>query len=120
MPRMVHVEILADDLPRAVGFYERVLGWEFAKGGGEAQAYFLAKTGPADKPGVDGALMGRHFPQGVIATVEVDDLEATLLKVEAAGGKKQHGPTLVPNVGNHAYCTDTEGNWFGVMQPLPR
>ena len=40
-----------------------------------------------------------------------------LEKVEAAGGKKVHGPNEIPGVGVHAYCADPEGNLFGILQP---
>ncbi|MDA1035941.1 MAG: hypothetical protein O3B65_03560 [Chloroflexi bacterium] len=37
-------------------------------------------------------------------------------KIKAAGGEVAHGPNEIPGIGNHAYCTDTEGNMFGVIQ----
>ena len=63
--------------------------------------------------------MERAFKQAVINTIEVESLEEMLKKVSASGGKTIHGPNEVPGVGMHAYCSDPEGNLFGIMQPLP-
>lgn len=59
-----------------------------------------------------------HLEQPVINTVEVESLADTLKKIEAAGGKKVHGPNLIPGIGNHAHCVDPEGTMFGVLEPL--
>ena len=61
--------------------------------------------------------MGRHFDQPVINTVYVESLDDAIRRVEAAGGKKVHGPNEVPGVGLHAYCSDPEGTLFGLMEP---
>ena len=64
--------------------------------------------------------MGRHFPQPVTNTVEVESMEEAIAKVEGAGGKKVHGPNEIPGIGIQAYCTDTEGNIFGLHQALAK
>ncbi len=38
-------------------------------------------------------------------------------KVKSAGGTMVDPKHAVPGVGWLAYCTDTEGNEFGIMQP---
>ena len=80
------------------------------------QAYWLANTG-SEPPGINGAVMGDHLKQPVINTIQVDSLDAVIAKVEAAGGQKIHGPNETPGVGSHAYCTDSQGTVFGLMQP---
>jgi hypothetical protein len=116
MGRLVHFEILAEDPQKAVDFYKSVFDWEIATWGGGEQAYWLITTGPEDVPGINGAIMGTNFPQKVINTIDVESLDEMLAKVEAAGGKMVHGPSEVPNVGMHAYCEDSQGNLFGMMQ----
>ena len=59
----------------------------------------------------------REFDQAVINTLEVESLDETLKKIEKAGGQKVHGPNEIPGVGMHAYCSDIEGNLFGVLEP---
>jgi predicted enzyme related to lactoylglutathione lyase len=77
-------------------------------------------TGPEGTPGIDGGIMGRHLPQAVINTIQVESMDETLSKIEGAGGKKVHGPEEIPGVGLHAYCADPGGNLFGIMQPVER
>ena len=117
MNRPIHFEILADDPVRVGQFYGDVFGWSTAEWGGGEQGYWLVTTGPSETPGINGGMMKRHFPQGVINTIEVADVEATVSAVEESGGKKVHGPEVVPGVGLHAYCSDPEGTIFGVLQP---
>jgi hypothetical protein len=117
MARPVHFEILADDPKKAAAFYESVLGWEIAAWEDGPEPYWLVTTGPEDTPGIDGAIMHRSFQQAVINTIQVDSLQERLAKVEAAGGKLVLGPNEIPGVGQHAYCSDPEGNLFGLLQP---
>ena len=60
MPRVVHFEIPADDLPRAVKFYADVFGWQLRKWDGPDE-YWLAITGDDDQPGINGGLMKKIF-----------------------------------------------------------
>jgi uncharacterized protein len=117
MNRPVHFEILAADPEAMADFYRHTFGWEIAGEDGP-HGYWLATTGPASEPGIDGGLMHRHFPQAVINTITVDSLEESVARVEANGGAKVHGPHEVPGVGMHAYCSDPEGNLFGLLEPL--
>jgi uncharacterized protein len=116
MSRPIHFEILGDEPEKLAKFYQGLFGWEMAGWGGP-QDYWLVTTGPEGTPGINGGLMRRHFPQAVINTISVESLETAIAKVEELGGKKVHGPHEIPGVGLHAYCTDPEGNYFGVIQP---
>lgn len=116
MNRPIHFEILAGEPEKIASFYEDVFGWKTSSWPDGEQAYWLVRTGQ-DAPGIDGGIMGRHFEQAVINTVQVASIEGTIAKVEASGGKKVHGPEEIPQVGTHAYCADPEGNLFGILQP---
>jgi predicted enzyme related to lactoylglutathione lyase len=118
MPRVIHFEILAERPEQIAAFYEQAFGWSFNSWGGAAQSYFLASTGKEGERGIDGAIMGKHFPQAVINTLEVPSLEEALARIEKAGGKKMLGPNVIPNVGRHAYCADPAGGLFGVLEPM--
>ncbi len=115
MSRPFYFEILSAEPEKTIAFYKSVFGWRFNEQG--PQAYWPAETGPADRPGINGAVMGNHFDQRVVHTIQADSLEDALAKVEAGGGKKIHGPTQIPGVGLHAYCADPLGTIFGVLQP---
>ncbi len=54
-----------------------------------------------------------------VCTVGVDDLDASLEKAARHGGGVAVPRMPVPGVGWLAYCKDTEGNVFGMMQPDP-
>jgi predicted enzyme related to lactoylglutathione lyase len=49
-------------------------------------------------------------------TIGVESVDAALATVKIAGGKLVMPKTPIPGVGYFAYCEDTEGNLFGVMQ----
>ena len=115
MPRVVHFEISADKPERAVNFYKSVFGWKVEKWEGPID-YWLVMTGDQSEPGIDGAITPRSGPQGTVNMVDVPSLDEFVEQVTGAGGKVVQPKTAVPGVGYLAYCQDTEGNIFGMMQ----
>lgn len=116
MGRIVHFEINADDPERAGKFYQDVFGWQVNKWEGPVD-YWMAVTGREDEPGINGGIMRRMEPDaGIWNTVEVDDIDAYLARVEAAGGSVHAPKQAIPGVGYQAYCKDSEGNVFGLHQ----
>jgi predicted enzyme related to lactoylglutathione lyase len=114
--RVVHFEIMADDVERAKKFYQDVFSWKIKKWEGPVD-YWLITTGPPETPGIDGGLMKREGPAGTVNTIEVLSLDDIMKKVASAGGKVVVPKNAVPGVGYMAYCVDTEGNTFGIMEP---
>lgn len=120
MARVVHFEIHAEHPQRAIDFYSKLFGWSFNSWGG--QEYWLITTGPQEQPGIDGGLVRREGAidgQAVIAyvcTMDVDSLDAYVKNAAALGGSIAVPKMAVPGVGWLAYCKDTEGNIFGMMQ----
>jgi predicted enzyme related to lactoylglutathione lyase len=120
MPRPVHFEIHATDPERAITFYTTVFDWSFERWG--TNPYWLISTG--DGPGIDGGLVPRQGPapsdnapvNAFPNTMEVPDLEASVRRVQQAGGAVLVPKTPLPGVGWLAYCQDTEGNIFGIME----
>ena len=124
MPRVVHFEIHAADPERAVNFYQTLFGWTFQKWEGPMD-YWLIITGPDDQPGINGGLVRRQGEidgQAVIAyvcTVDVADVDASVKSAIDHGGQIALPKMPVPGMGWLAYCKDTEGNIFGMMQNDP-
>jgi predicted enzyme related to lactoylglutathione lyase len=118
MPRVIHFEIPAENPERAVKFYEEAFGWKINKWDGPVD-YWIATTGEEDEPGIDGAIKDRAHEQGTVNTIGVPSIEQFLHKVLDAGGTVVQDKMAIPGVGYHAYCSDTEGNIFGVMQDDP-
>ena len=116
MPRVIHFEIGVDDPERAIKFYTDAFGWKIKKWEGPID-YWLVTTGPEDQPGIDGALMRRQYPSGPTTnTIDVPSVDEFLSKITEAGGKIITPKHSVPGVGYFAYCQDTEGNTFGIME----
>jgi hypothetical protein len=112
-----HLALNADDVQRAKAFYETVFGWRFEPWGPpEYYQAFNAGDGVITalqhrrelKPGVPMA--------GFEATMAVDDLDASMAAIEAAGGRILAPPFYIDGVGRLAYFEDTEANFVGVMQ----
>jgi hypothetical protein len=124
MPRVIHFEIHADDPERAIKFYREVFAWEFTKWEGP-QPYWLIKTGPDSQPGINGGLIPRRCAvdgQAVFAyvcTVDTPSVDESLQRALACGGTLAVPKMPIPGVGWLAYCKDTEGNIFGMMQADP-
>ncbi|WP_326952015.1 VOC family protein [Amycolatopsis sp. NBC_01286] len=120
MPRPIHFEIHAADPERAVAFYTAVFGWKFERWG--EVPYWMISTG--DGEGIDGGLVPRQGPppadsgpvHGFVNTIDVADVDHTLGEVARAGGTLALAKQPVPGVGWLAYCKDTEGNIFGMLQ----
>jgi predicted enzyme related to lactoylglutathione lyase len=119
MPRVIHFEIPADEPQRAISFYESVFGWRFERWEGPME-YWLVMTGPQEEPGIDGGLAPRQGSRsGFENTIGVESMDEYLAKIEAQGGKVLRPKTAIPGVGWVAYCQDTEGNTFGLMEDDP-
>jgi uncharacterized protein len=119
MGRVIHFEITADDPERAAEFYAKVFGWDIKNWGGP-EPYWLASTGDASRPGIDGAIMHRQESrQAVIDTVDVESWEKAAEAIRSAGGKVVTGKNEIPGVGFFGYAEDTEGNLFGFMESAP-
>lgn len=117
MGRIIHFELPADQPERAIEFYKSTFDWSFMKWEGE-MPYWLATTGPKDKPGIDGAIMPRQEPgQGVSNVIEVESLEQSIEAVKRNGGEVITPIFPIPGIGRYANAKDTEGNVFGMMQP---
>lgn len=117
MPRVVHFEIGADNPERASAFYSKVFGWNISKWDG-AQDYWLVSTG-TDTPGIDGGIMQRGQMPPVTNTIDVDSVDEFVARVTTNGGAVVAPKMAVPGIGYLAYCTDSEGNMFGLMQSDP-
>ena len=119
MPRVVHFEINVDNPERASKFYADTFGWKFEKWGGPSE-YWMVTTGADSDRGINGGMMKRPHPgAATVNTIGVASVDDSVAAVTKNGGKVVMPKTAIPTIGWFAYCTDTEGNTFGVMQPDP-
>lgn len=114
-----HFALNADDVQRAKKFYETIFDWQFTPYG-PPDFYQILNAGE----GFIGALQKRReLAEGKAVfgfenTFAVEDVRATLKRVQAAGGRTLMDPFLIENVGEIAYFEDPEGNVCGVAQYL--
>lgn len=116
MPRVIHFEMTAEEPDRAAKFYQEVFGWNFHKWEGPMD-YWLLSTGPDGQPGINGGMTKRQNEAGTVNTIDVPSVDEYTAKITAGGGTIILPKMAIPGVGYLAYCKDTEGNTFGIMQP---
>jgi len=122
MDKVVHFEIPYDDADRAHAFYREAFGWELRTA--PEMAYTMVTTTPTDdngRPGeaggINGGMLARQGPiTSPVITINVDDLDEALARVEKLGGSVAMGRQTVGAMGFSAYVTDTEGNVVGLWQ----
>jgi predicted enzyme related to lactoylglutathione lyase len=128
---IVHFEIYVNDIERAKKFYTSALGWAFSymKEMDYTLVYPGGKVmnGPAEV-GVNGGMLLRTSPSSendkaapnaFVCTVSVDNVDATVMKVTANGGRVDMPAGDIPGIGRLAYIRDTENNLIGLLKPLP-
>ena len=116
--RVVHFELFAENAAQAAEFYRDVFGWDIQTWGGPFE-YWLVDTGPQEEPGIGGAIAppGVAGDQSVVVTVEVSDLDGTLERLVAAGGRALTAKAPIAGVGWQAYAADPSGLVVGLLQP---
>lgn len=114
--KVIHFEIPIDDNERAVAFYSRAFGWRLERWG--PVEYWTTDAG--DGEGIGGALTKRSDDApSLMFYIDVEDIDAALDAVEAAGGARLTGRMPIPTVGWSAFFADTEGNRVGLFQADP-
>jgi len=126
---VVHFEMPYEQSERMSAFYRNAFGWQMQALGEAMGNYVLATTSemegcaPKESGRINGGFYQRRadwphqFPGVVIA---VDDVQAAMKQVRAAGGEVLGAPMMIPGVGQYVSFLDTEGNRVSMLQPLPR
>jgi uncharacterized protein len=126
MPRIIHFEIHADDLERAVNFYTQAFGWDIQKYDAPFD-YWLITTGEEGTPGINGAITRRMGPpptdgaavNAFVCAIDVPSADDAIAAVEKAGGTIVLPKGPVTGIGWVFYFKDTEGNIVGGVQNDP-
>ena len=112
---LAHFAINADNVDRAMKFYEKVFGWKFSAWGPPG---FYQIEGA----GTLAALQGRRElikgmrTIGFECTIGVESIDAVEKAVLAGGGKIALARSVIVGVGTLMFFQDPEGNIFGAMQ----
>lgn len=125
---VIHFEIHAADVARAVAFYQAAFGWTTEDWSDYAgMPYFGVTTKAEDAPGINGAIMARRGDNpapggpvaGAVLTIGVADFDEAAARILEAGGTVAQPKAALPGMAWQGYFLDTEGNVFGVHQPDP-
>jgi uncharacterized protein len=137
MNPVVHFEMGYTDPARMAMFYETVFGWKTQSLGPDMGNYVVAQTTETDENRMvqtKGAINGGFYKktdnpvsQAPSVVISVDDIQAAMKAVVAAGGKILGGmnekgehslePTMIPGIGLWISAMDTEENRFSILQP---
>ncbi len=115
-------ELMTWNVDKAKDFYGETLGWQYeshsmADGG----IYTLCKAGEAAAAGIFEMKPGTGFdgvPDHWFSYITVDDIDARLAGVEAAGGEVTRPAFDVPDVGRFAVVKDKAGAFIGWVTPF--
>lgn len=112
-------EFCCRDVERAKRFYADVIGWTFEPMKSPDGTYWVAKQGDQMIAGLF-ELVSPQFdgvPEGWMAYLAVDDVDARVEKAVAAGAKLMRPIFDVPNVGRIAILSQPGGAGVGWMTP---
>jgi predicted enzyme related to lactoylglutathione lyase len=119
--RVVHFEVPFDDADRARAFYRDVFDWQIQPV--PEMGYNMVSTGPMGNQGptepgyIGGGMLQRQDPvTAPVITLDVADIDATLVAVEKHGGASVGTKMPVGDMGFAAYFKDSEGNLMGLWQ----
>lgn len=125
MDKVVHFELPADDVERAKKFYQSSFGWGAMDM--PEMKYVIMHTVAVDEktqmPKEAGAINGGMTKRNEMVkapsfAISVNNLEASVKKVQAAGGTILKDKIVVGDMGVMAYFRDTEGNILSLWQNL--
>ena len=112
MARLNYVELPVSDVPASRAFFERVFGWTMVE---FAPTYAATLTGDTDV-GLQGNR--EEASRAPLPVIEVDDLEAALGAVEAAGAKIVRPIFAFPG-GRRFQFLDPAGNEIAAVKSDP-
>ncbi len=109
--QVVHFELIGTDAAALQTFYGDLFGWSVDAN--NPMNYGVVDTGEGG--GIDGGI-GAGEQVSSAFYVEVDDPQAYLDRVEAAGGKTIVAVTVVPSMVTFAQLADPQGNVVGLVK----
>lgn len=114
-----YFEIQADDLGRAIKFYQAVFDWHIERQAGLPIEYYRIET-----EGIAGGLLPRPAAvpavgsgtNAAVISMQVEDFDKTATAITAQGGQVALPKFAIPGKCWQGYFLDTEGNTFGIFE----
>lgn len=113
--RFVWHDFVAADIDGAKRFYGELFGWRFQGGDHDYTHIFAGEQGIGGIVGLAAEQKKMGVPAHWLGYVAVDDCDAAVARVTAAGGKVYHREAM-ETVGKFAVCADPQGAVFSPFQ----
>ncbi len=111
MNAVCHIEFPVTDFARARSFFGAIFGWSFRDLGD------MVVFGSSESHVGGFAKVATPVPSSFTSIwIEVEDIDSTLVRVEAAGGEVLRPRGHVHGVGWSAEFADHDGNAIGIVQ----
>ena len=116
MSTIAHRKFTEVQQRRGAAFFQDVFGWDAESWDGPME-YWLLMTKQRDPLALDDdpSLAPRNDPMDV-HTIDVDNLDAVVARIESNGGTMILPKLPIPGIGWLAYFKDPEGHIHGIMQ----
>lgn len=115
---IVHIEIPATDAAATSKFYADLFDWKIEVDPSFDYHMFQANPGPGGGFVKVGEAMGDYKIGEVLIYVSTDDIDASLARAEALGGKTLAPKTEIPHTGWFAFFADPAGNRIGLFKSM--
>ena len=116
-------ELLTKDAKAAKTFYDAVVGWnidaEPAPGGMDYRMINAPDSAAGGVMQLNDDMLANGAKPVWLGYIGVDDVDASVAKVVAAGGKVHLPAFDIPDVGRLAMVADPQGNPLYLMDPIP-
>ena len=110
---ITHVDIPAEDIDRATGFYSGVFGWQIAEMPGY-EGYPMWRA-PNNVSG-GGIAQRSESLTSIRSYVEVDSIDEVTSKAQELGGRVVQEKSPISETSWYAVIEDTEGNQIGLYE----
>jgi predicted enzyme related to lactoylglutathione lyase len=109
-------ELLTPDPEGAKAFYEEVVGWTVKPMGDDYAILEAQGSAVAGVMALNDEMRAMGVPACWTGYIFVEDLEASIGRLEKLGGKLKRPPAEIPDVGRFAVATDPQGAVFCLFQ----
>ena len=116
--QFIWYELTTPDVDASAAFYPKFTGWGTQP---FDQDYMMFTTGGVPFAGIfrlTDEMRQRGVPPNWMAYIEADDVDLTVKKAEAIGGKLVAGPGDIPGAGRYAVMQDPQGAMLGLYKSV--
>jgi predicted enzyme related to lactoylglutathione lyase len=107
--KFVWFELVTPDVKKAQAFYAETIGWKTMGFPMGPSTYEMMLTGATSDTMVGGYVPDKTAAPHWLSYVSVEDVDATVRAVTAAGGTVAEAPADIPGVGRRARIVDPQG-----------